>query len=582
MSALVEGCRGSKDPLVLSDSANHWQHIGLENSPFDDSLAVYYPVPQWEEHLRYLQQFRSASYPLLLIPGIVGSGKTTLIKHFVESQNDPTRIHYIEAQPHHAVNQFIQTLYANSGMEAPQDNNSDLLYQLTLLAREVGPQLLLIDNAHRLSRETLMRLLHLVFSQDLTQTQFRVVLSGESQLQETVMNLLDTFASSRQVPSLQLEPLSIQEVREYLEFRFEEVGLNQRLPFTPALLKQIHLLSGGFPGRVNRVAQQVFVDAMKNDYQPEMPTGSTVNQFIEGHKMKLIGIAVFLALVLLVWNFQSQSNSEDKAGGSVASVNTEPNQKDAIKSAPKQGVSRSELSQEERRALATAVDRMQSAEMAQNEDYEESFSMPVARNQHLLAGAVMADSKTVYLAKKSAGDSSTVEQKASPEVVATSDPDESQEPRSVVASTDSVQQERRTFVMDSPDSAQTEKSASEKATNLAASDSVTGAELQLMASKGYTIQIMGVREPQLLEAFIAENQLTDVSYYRTKMNHQDWYVLVHGSYQSQDEARAALSKLPAAVRKQQPWVRSFDGVRQAIELAHQKEAPKESPRVAVR
>jgi DamX protein len=117
---------------------------------------------------------------------------------------------------------------------------------------------------------------------------------------------------------------------------------------------------------------------------------------------------------------------------------------------------------------------------------------------------------------------------------------------------------------------------------MAVADSISGAELQLMAAKGFTIQIMGVRAPQLLETFIAENHLSDATYYRTKLNHQDWYVLVYGNYPSSEEAKAALAKLPEEVRRQQPWVRSVDGVRQAIEVAHQKEMPKEQQRVAVR
>lgn len=543
MSALVEGSRESRDSLVFGDSTNHWHQFGLENSPFDDSLAVYYPVRQWEEHLRYLQQFRTGSYPLLLIPGIVGSGKTTLIKRFIESQNDPIRIHAIEAQPHHAVNQFIQALYSGSGMEAHYDaNTSEVLHQLSLLSREVGPQLLLIDNAHRLPRETLMRLLHLLFSQDLSQTQFRVVLSGESQLQETVMNLLDAFASSRQVPSLQLEPLSMQEVREYLEFRFDQAGLSQKLPFTPALLKQIHLLSGGFPGRVNRVAQQVFVDTMRSDHHHQQPSSTNnLNQFLEGHKMKLMGVAVFFALVLLVWQYQPNHHN----ASTVLTENTEQSVP-AQKSLPKLNIttgaavttSRTELSPDVREAIAAAVDHMQAEEMAETEQYEESFSMPVVHNQHLLAGAVMADNKAVQTAAVSVPTASEITKTGvSPTKT-----------RSVIAS----------------------------------ADSVTGAELQLMSAKGFTIQIMGVRVPQLLEAFVAENHLTDVSYYRTKMNNQDWYVLVYGNFQSQEEARDALAKLPEDVRRQQPWVRSFDGVRQAIELAHEKEIPKNGARVAVR
>ena len=154
MGALVEGMRGLRDSQAKGDAKDHSQEFGVEGSPFDDSFSAYYPVKQWEEHLRYLQQYRAGSHPLLLIPGIVGSGKTALIKRFLDWQNDPARVHYIEAQPHHAVNHLMQKLYSGSRLEARSDASiPEVLQQLSLLANEVGSQLLFIDDAHRLPRK---------------------------------------------------------------------------------------------------------------------------------------------------------------------------------------------------------------------------------------------------------------------------------------------------------------------------------------------------------------------------------------------------------------------------------------------
>ncbi len=521
--------------------------LGVERSPFDDSDTVYYPVKQWEEHFRYLQQFRAGSHPLLLIPGIVGSGKTALVKHFLELQKDAARIHYIEAQPHHDVGHLILECYAVSRLEAKVDVSiPELLQQLSLLGNEIGSQLLFVDDAHRLSRETLMRLLHLLFTQDLFQSQFRVVLVGETQLRETVMNMLDSFAPGRQVPCLEIEPLSLQEIREYLEFRFSHSQSNQKFPYTAAMLKQIHLLSGGFPGRVNRVAQQVFVDSMKNDHHSDVLSVPSI-QNLQGYKMKLIGATFLAILFLIAWQFfphhHAGSSDISDLRSAMNSTNEKLNQQseEAFKDesvADASEVSSGQLSPDVRAAIATAVEHLQATELSEAEQYDESFSMPVVHNQHLCAGAKLAD-ESVYLANKI----------------------ETQVAANEAASN---------------------QSQAVKSEKVAVADSITGAELQLMTAKGYTIQIMGVRAPQLLETFIAENHLADATYYRTKLNHQDWYVLVYGNYQTADEAKAALAKLPSAVKNQQPWVRSLDGVRQAIEVAHQKEEVKEPQRVAVR
>lgn len=541
MSAQFDGVYGIRGSREMEDSNRQLGELGIERSPFDDSHSLYYPVKQWEEHFRFLQAFRAGSHPLLLMPGIVGSGKTSLIKHFLELQNDSARIHYLEAQPHHDVDHLILDCYAASRLEPRAGAGiPEVLYQLGLLANEIGSQLLFIDDAHRLPRETLMRFLHLLFTQDLSQSQFRVVLVGESQLQETVMNMLDSFAPSRQVPCLDIEPLSLQEIREYLEFRFSQANANQKFPFNSAVLKQIHLLSGGFPGRINRVAQQVFVDSVKFDYRSEEHSVPFI-QYLQGYKMKLIGATSLIVLFLLMWQFypmHHSHSSEIPALHSALNTTTEKTHlenQDAFNDesvADATAANSGQLSPDVRAAIAAAVDHLQATELSEAEQYDESFSMPVVHNQHLCAGAKLAD-ENVYLANKSSTESNAVK-------------------------TEAVKP------------------------SVAMTDSITGTELQLMGAKGYTIQIMGVRAPQLLDTFIAENHLTEAMYYHTKLNQQDWYVLVYGNYQNADEAKAALLKLPDAVKRQQPWIRSFDGVRQAIEVAHQKEMPKESQTVAVR
>jgi DamX protein len=552
MSALVEGIRGSRDTLCIADSSNHWHQFGLECSPFDDSLSVYYPVLQWEEHLNYLQRFRAGPYPLLLIPGIVGAGKTTLLKRFVELQNDPARIHYIEAEPHHAVNQLIRPLYAHGDASTRHDANiPEVLNQLGVLSKEVGSQLLLIDDAHRLPRETLMRLLHLLFEQDLDQSQLRVILCGESQLQEVVMTLLDGFASGRQVPSLELEPFSIQEIREYLEFRLTHAGLSEKLPFTPALLKQVHVLSGGYPGRVNRVAQQVLVDMMKSSHK-RRNAQAWMSEFLDVHKVKLMSAIVLFSVSFLLWQFQpspqtSRSVTADKSAANLAALKASLSGKKGLTlpehefsdEAAAQVATGEGLSQDVREAIAAAVDHIQVAEAGIDQS-EELLSMPVVRNQHLCQGAVLADSSAM-LAERTVPSTAPVS--------------------TIAAATKDLHLPQ---------------------IEVATAGSVSSAEQKLMASKGYTIQVMGVRSPELFDTFITENKLARVSYYRTKLNNQDWYVLVYGNYQSPEQAKSALAALPAGVKKQHPWVRSFKGIQQAIEIAHEKEPAKASARVAVR
>jgi DamX protein len=56
------------------------------------------------------------------------------------------------------------------------------------------------------------------------------------------------------------------------------------------------------------------------------------------------------------------------------------------------------------------------------------------------------------------------------------------------------------------------------------------------------------------------------SIYKILRNGQDWYVLLYGVYNSRSEAKAAITGLPAGLRKNTPWLRPYADVQQEIRV----------------
>lgn len=84
----------------------------------------------------------------------------------------------------------------------------------------------------------------------------------------------------------------------------------------------------------------------------------------------------------------------------------------------------------------------------------------------------------------------------------------------------------------------------------------------------YTIQILGLSDLQALRRFGQEQRLDmELAWFRTVRNDQDWFVLVAGRFPDADSARAAIEGLPENLRRNQPWIRSFGSVRDAMEQA---------------
>ena len=81
----------------------------------------------------------------------------------------------------------------------------------------------------------------------------------------------------------------------------------------------------------------------------------------------------------------------------------------------------------------------------------------------------------------------------------------------------------------------------------------------------YTIQLLGSANQQSLADFIKRHKLQGkASYFKTHRQGKEWYVLVHGVYPSEQNARHALTQLPSTLKTTSPWPRTLGSVQTAI------------------
>jgi len=81
----------------------------------------------------------------------------------------------------------------------------------------------------------------------------------------------------------------------------------------------------------------------------------------------------------------------------------------------------------------------------------------------------------------------------------------------------------------------------------------------------FTIQVLGLAQESGVRDFLARHPLDrETAWFGTERNGADWYVAIAGSYPNAEAARTAIASLPAEVRRNQPWIRSFGSVQDAI------------------
>ena len=84
--------------------------------------------------------------------------------------------------------------------------------------------------------------------------------------------------------------------------------------------------------------------------------------------------------------------------------------------------------------------------------------------------------------------------------------------------------------------------------------------LKSAPSSHYTLQLSSSSNYNNLNAWAKKENLKNFVVYETTRNGQPWYVLVSGVYASKDEAKRAVSTLPADVQAKNPWAKPLNQV----------------------
>lgn len=293
------------------DSPTYWRQYGLTRNPFtshpDNSLTFLFG--KWEHHLDLIQHLIHTENVLLAVFGAKGSGKTTLIQQLVLQINDIMDVHCVNGGSKIDLNQLIVIL--QEGFKLPK-NDTELLEekldnQITDLQYRDRICVLLIDNAEKLPEETLQALIYLIRQQSKTQMRLHIVLFGDNELQTKLAKLARQELSGDMIHSIELEPLTLEETRQYLQHRLQSAGLKTSLPFTPLVIDEIYQASGGVPEQINMAAERTMINKMMEFNMPSK------NNFIAQHQTKILGgaliIAVLAALVFFLDKEAAQNNS---------------------------------------------------------------------------------------------------------------------------------------------------------------------------------------------------------------------------------------------------------------------------------
>lgn len=583
------------------DISNYWQAYGLSQEPYGLGIDsnLYVALSRWEEHLDLLQYLCNYNNLLLVVTGVAGSGKTTLMQQLVEQLNETAQVCQVHADANFDTSRLLELLAENFSLpwdpEAPLDEQFDA--QIGQVQNHERSCVLTIDNAHLLPEKTLEALLYFVRQQSDAQMRLHIILFGEPVLQDTLAQLTEEDEVEL-VHALNLESLDLEETHQYLEQRLAAVGWQDSMPFSADTVSRIYRLSEGVPARVNRIARRTLLDKITKEQE------SNDVGFLTEHKTKIWG-AGFIILALLAFGFiLNQMRHESvpplhiEKQATVAFEQTLNNTNLPAEPALTETQAKPVAMAPTVNNTATTNNTVAAKEMTQITPAATQNS--VTPSTATLAGSPANNSTSGVVNTTAAAPTTTTSQKPAAIVLdpvpaetpmavtqATPDPvdtDPATTTATVAVPNSTTEQIKPTLATPIVNAEKVEPaivtSAARPAVTKAATPLKQKPELEVKAGSysndehlllkipgnHYTIQVIGLSREANIRKLIRDNNLTDKAhYFRTNLNGKNFYILIYGNYLSRQEAAAAINSLPAALQAFKPWPRDFARIHASLQ-----------------
>ena len=238
-------------------------HFGLREKPFSllPDPSFLYLSDKHRMALALLQYGLSNQAGFTAITGGIGTGKTTLIRHLLNTMEQDVTVGLI-SNTHRSFGELLQWIllafnlnYANKSKVEMYQTFVDFMIQEYARNRRT---VLIVDEAQNMEAETLeeLRMLSNV-NADKDQV-LQVILVGQQQLRDTLRRPDLVQFAQRIAVDYHLTPLTADEITAYIRHRLAVAGGEPEL-FTDEACAAVHHFSSGVPRLVNLLCDLALV-----------------------------------------------------------------------------------------------------------------------------------------------------------------------------------------------------------------------------------------------------------------------------------------------------------------------------------
>jgi len=247
------------------------QHYGLQSPPFaitPDPSCVFLTAAH-REALSGLSYTVTRRKGFAILVGEAGTGKTTLLRKLLKTLPAESVYTAFILNPTVTPSEFLELLLADLGVESiPESKSGKILalhHFLLNASREGKTVILLVDEAQKLSPETLEEIRLLSNFETAHEKLLQIILAGQPEF-NNVINREDLRQLKQRVAlRLHIGPIPPTEVLRYMSYRWMQGGATRELPFTADAVNAITVLSHGIPRLINTLCDNALMLAVALD-----------------------------------------------------------------------------------------------------------------------------------------------------------------------------------------------------------------------------------------------------------------------------------------------------------------------------
>jgi general secretion pathway protein A len=239
--------------------------FNLKEDPFGltPDSHYFYPSKMHNDVLATLDYAVEQKEGFSLIIGEPGTGKTTILKIFIDRWKERAEIALIMT-PRLSSEELLQAILDDLNIRLETANKNEMIktFRDFLIARSLSDTrvIIIVDEAQNLSDGSLEELRLLSNLETEKEKLLQIILVGQPELQRRLhsegLRQLDQRISIRAT----LRPLTEVETSDYISFRLIKAGKGSAI-FNEKAKKMIHRLSGGIPRLINLTASRAMMVA---------------------------------------------------------------------------------------------------------------------------------------------------------------------------------------------------------------------------------------------------------------------------------------------------------------------------------